>query len=336
MVVKSFFMSARSIRVRGVVQGVGFRPFVYRLARATSLAGWVLNGEEGVEIFLEGADSNLKSFVRRLQSELPPAASISELNVQPVDPQGLRDFVIRESQRREHPTVRISPDLPVCDACLAEMFDQRDRRYHYPYINCTNCGTRYTVILDLPYDRPYTTMRQWPLDAYCNAEYHDPSNRRFHAQPVACPACGPKFFLQIAGKTYKANDVIEKTAELLKNGSVVAVKGLGGYHLACDARNAQAVAAIRERKYRKEKPFAVMARDVSAIGTLVDLSPEGEELLTSVARPIVLARAKVELPGVAPDNSELGVMLPYTPLQHLLFAAGSPEILVMTSANRSS
>ncbi len=329
--------SACSIRVRGVVQGVGFRPFVYRLARANTLAGWVLNGEEGVEIFVEGAQPGLKAFVEDLKTQPPPAASIAEIEVRPTAPVGLNEFTIRESQRRERPTVRISPDLPVCDACLKELFDPSDTRYWYPYINCTNCGPRYTVILGLPYDRPNTTMQRWPLDKYCDAEYHDPGNRRFHAQPVACPECGPNYWLYSDAEIVHGNEAsIRKAAQLLNDGSILAMKGLGGYHLACDALNAAAVAALRERKYRKEKPFALMARDLEVARNLVELSDEAEVLLVSAARPIVLAPAKAELPGVAPDNNELGVMLPYTPLHHLLFAAGAPEILVMTSANRSS
>ncbi len=329
--------AARFIRVRGVVQGVGFRPFVYRLAHEHDLAGWVLNGEEGVEIQVEGPESSLQDFIQELKTQAPPAAVISEIEVQPVESAGPTGFVIRESQRREKPTVRISPDLPVCDPCLQELFDPTDRRYQYPYINCTNCGPRYTVILALPYDRPNTTMQQWPLDDYCEAEYHDPNNRRFHAQPVACPHCGPHYRLPVDEETTRGDaGVIRQTADLLNQGKVVAIKGLGGYHLACDAQNTSAVLALRERKYRKEKPFAVMVRDLAAARTVVELSAEAETLLTSVARPIVLAPANIDLPGVAPDNDELGVMLPYTPLQHLLFAAGAPGILVMTSANRSS
>ncbi len=183
--------SACSIRVRGVVQGVGFRPFVYRLACANTLNGWVLNAEEGVEIHLEGSQSGLEAFVRELKAQPPPAASIAQIDVQPAVPEGFHEFTIRESQRRQRPTVRISPDLPVCNDCLQELFDPANPRYLYPYINCTNCGPRYTVVQALPYDRPNTTMRQWPLDDYCAAEYSDPGNRRFHAQPVACPACGP-------------------------------------------------------------------------------------------------------------------------------------------------
>ncbi len=330
-------VSACSIRVRGVVQGVGFRPFVYRLARANTLAGWVLNGEEGVEIYLEGAEPGLQAFVQDLRTQPPAAASIAEIEIQSTLPVGLNEFTIRESQHQYRPTVRISPDLPVCDDCLKELFDPADRRHWYPYINCTNCGPRYTVVLGLPYDRPNTTMQHWPLDEYCDAEYHDPGNRRFHAQPVACGSCGPGYYLHsAAGDTHGSEACIRKAAQLLSQGSILAVKGLGGYHLACDARNALAVAALRERKYRKEKPFALMARDVNVVRTLVDLSEEGAGLLRSSARPIVLAPAKVFIAGVAPDNNELGVMLPYTPLHHLLFAAGAPDILVMTSANRSS
>ena len=319
------------------MQGVGFRPFVYRLAHAHRLNGWVLNGEEGVEIFIEGAEAGLKAFVCDLEAQPPPAASIAELDVQPADFTGFKEFTIRTSQRRDHPTVRISPDLPVCDDCLKELFDAADRRYWYPYINCTNCGPRYSVVLVLPYDRPNTTMKEWPLDDFCAGEYRDPANRRFHAQPVACPACGPEYFLHPhEGVRLESEASIRECAARLCAGKILAVKGLGGYHLACDARNPAAVAALRDRKYRKEKPFAIMVRDISVARTLVELSSEAETLLISIARPIVLARARIKLTGVAPDNDELGVMLPYTPLHHLLFVAGAPEVLVMTSANRSS
>ena len=319
------------------MQGVGFRPFVYRLARANTLNGWVLNAEEGVEIHLEGAETGLEAFVRDLKAQPPLAASIAEIDVQPAEPVGLREFTIRSSQRREQPTVRISPDLPVCEDCLTELFDPADQRYLYPYINCTNCGPRYTVVLGLPYDRRNTTMKDWLLDQHCAAEYSDPANRRFHAQPVACAACGPSYYLQPRDRTAREGEgSILHAAMLLTAGKILAVKGLGGYHLVCDARNPTAVTALRERKYRKEKPFALMVKNLEIARTLVELSSEAESLLTSIARPIVLAPAKTELSGVAPENNELGVMLPYTPLHHLLFAAGAPEVLVMTSANRSS
>lgn len=329
--------SACSIRVRGVVQGVGFRPFVYRLARANTLAGWVRNGEEGVEIHLEGTEPSLDAFVRALKTQAPPAANIAEVDISSTEPVGLEEFTIRISERRERPTVRISPDLAICNECLAELFDPADPRHRYPYVNCTNCGPRYSVVLRLPYDRCNTTMKRWPLDAYCEGEYHDPGNRRFHAQPVACPACGPNYVLQKRGEAVgRAEIAVATAAQLLRGGKIVAVKGLGGYHLACDARNASAVRALRERKFRKEKPFAIMVRDLDVAHSLVQLSEKAVELLTSVARPIVLAPAKVNLEGVAPDNAELGLMLPYTPLHHLLFAEGAPQALVMTSANRSS
>ncbi len=329
--------TARSIRISGIVQGVGFRPFVYRLARQHNITGWVRNGEEGVEIHAEGRDEALPAFLDQLRTHAPPAAQIAQIDIENAELSGFTDFTIRESEHGGHPTVRITPDLPICAACLKELFDPADRRFHYPYINCTDCGPRYTVVLALPYDRPNTTMKDWPLDSFCAEQYHDLANRRFHAQPVACPQCGPHYTLHYGDEMVRGDAAaVQKSVELLREGKIVAVKGLGGYHLACNARNAAGVNALRERKYRKEKPFAVMVKDVDAARAIVDVTAEVEALLTSVARPIVLAPAKLELPGVAPDNDELGVMLPYTPLHYLLFAAGAPEILVMTSANRSS
>jgi hydrogenase maturation protein HypF len=329
--------AARDIRVRGVVQGVGFRPYVYRLARSNSLSGWVSNGEDGVEIHLEGSEPALEEFVRSLKASQPPAANVTAVEVQSAQTVGLRDFAIRDSRSKGAPTVRISPDLPVCQACVSELIDPTNQRYRYPYINCTNCGPRYSVVRRLPYDRGNTTMEAWPLDDYCYRQYHDPADRRFHAQPVACPACGPHYRLQVGDETFQGDGVgIRETAKLLNAGAIVAVKGIGGYHLACDAGNALSVEVLRERKYRKEKPFALMVASIEAARDLVELSPEAELLLVSSARPIVLARAKLPMPGVAPENDDLGVMLPYAPLHYLLFAAGAPPVLVMTSANRSS
>jgi hydrogenase maturation protein HypF len=329
--------AACDIRVRGVVQGVGFRPFVFRLAKVNTLAGWVLNDEEGVEIHLEGAAPALRAFMSSLRTDRPQAAAITAIDVRGAQPEGLKDFTIRDSRITGHPTTRISPDLPVCGSCLEELFDPSNRRYRYPYINCTNCGPRHSVILSLPYDRDNTVMRHWPLDEYCLDQYSNPADRRFHAQPVACPACGPHYRLQVAGELVTGNEAaIARAVELLNAGAIVAVKGLGGYHLACDARNTPAVESLRSRKFRKEKPFASMVQSVESAHELVELSAEAQSLLTSAARPIVLARAKASFPGVAPENDDLGVMLPYTPLHHLLFAAGAPEVLVMTSANRSS
>ena len=329
--------SACDIRVRGVVQGVGFRPFVFRLAKANTLSGWVLNDEDGVAIHLEGAEPSLQAFVHSLRTNRPSAASITAIDVQTADPVGFKDFTIRDSRLAGRPSVRISPDLPVCNDCLEELFDPSNRRYRYPYINCTNCGPRYSVILSLPYDRGKTTMRHWPLDGYCAGQYSDPADRRFHAQPVACPACGPHYQLRVGDEIVVGDDAaIGRAVELLNAGAIIAVKGLGGYHLACDARNGAAVEALRARKYRKEKPFALMVETLELARALLELSPEAESLLSSPARPIVLGRAKVLFSSVSPENDDLGVMLPYAPLHHLLFDAGAPGVLVMTSANRSN
>ncbi len=345
---------AARVHVRGVVQGVGFRPFVFRLAQTHALAGWVLNGEDGVEIHLEGDTRALHAFVGALRAEPPPAAMITSIDVTSAQVECFEQFTIRNSERHDRPTVRVSPDLPVCEHCLRELFDANDPRVGYAYINCTNCGPRYTIIEDLPYDRALTTMRSWPMCARCAAQYDDPRDRRFHAQPVACADCGPRYTLRTSGPSAAAIDAdagaaagvapIRAAARLLAGGYIVAIKGIGGYHLACDATNATAVHALRERKFRKERPFALMARDLAAAREVIELADADVgahadaaiELLTSVARPIVLGRAKVTLAGVAPDNHDLGVMLPYAPLHHLLFAHGAPKLLVMTSANRSS
>ncbi|HEX3557172.1 MAG TPA: carbamoyltransferase HypF [Thermoanaerobaculia bacterium] len=325
--------AARRLRVHGVVQGVGFRPFVYRLARSHGLRGWVSNAGEGVLVHVEGEAPAVDRFVQDLQAQPPPASRIADVEIDAAESQGFAGFEIRDSAAgASAPTVRISPDLPVCASCLAELFSSTDRRRGYPYINCTDCGPRYSIVLSLPYDRPRTTMRDWPLCPRCATEYEDPADRRFHAQPVACPDCGPHFHLgEAAGEA-----AIREAARRLGAGEVLAVKGIGGYHLACDARNPAAVAALRERKFRKEKPFALMTRDLDTARRLIDLSPEAESLLTSLARPVVLAPARVVLAGAAPENGDLGVMLPYAPLHHLLFSHGAPDVLVMTSANRSS
>ncbi len=327
---------ARRLRVTGVVQGVGFRPFVYRLAIERSLTGWVLNDADGVEIHVEGDAALLEDFQNALVQGAPDAARIAKLESAADEKSGAATFEIRQSRRADAPTVRVCADLPVCDACLRELFDQADRRYRYPYINCTNCGPRYSIVLGLPYDRAQTTMREWPMCVLCRAEYENPLDRRFHAQPVACHQCGPSYVLERAGHFTRGHAAIVATAEMLRDGAIVAVKGIGGYHLACDARNPMAVEALRKRKYRKERPFAVMVRDGAAARELVEIDDDGEALLTSAPRPIVLAKAKAELFGVAPENDDLGILLAYAPVHHLLFAAGAPNVLVMTSANRSS
>lgn len=327
---------AARVRVRGIVQGVGFRPYVFRLARLHRLAGWVLNEGGGVEIHVEGDERAVDAFVDDLRANPPPAAHIAAIEILRDRVDALTGFEIRHSEPARQPTTRISPDLPICDACLREMFDAADPRARYPYINCTNCGPRFSLVRGLPYDRARTTMAAWPLCEYCAAEYQDPENRRFHAQPVACPACGPQYRLTGDGADRRGDDAIRQAATMLCEARILAIKGIGGYHLACDAANATAVGELRARKYRKEQAFALMVRDIATAERTVHLTDGARALLSSLARPIVLAQARDGLPGVAPDNRDLGVMLPYTPLHHLLFAAGAPGRLVMTSGNRSS
>ncbi len=324
------------IQIKGTVQGVGFRPFVFHLAHAHDLKGWVLNAGEGVEIWLEGKESKFKLFLKELKVNPPPAATITSLKVERVLPKGILDFTIRHSEQPGQITVQISPDLAVCDACLKEMRDPNNRRYQYPYINCTDCGPRYSIITALPYDRPHTTMKKWGLCKACQVEYNDSQDRRFHAQPVACYRCGPSYFLKENDVVTKGSTTIARAAKLLSIGKIVAIKGLGGYHLACDVLNPKSVKDLRERKFRKAKAFAVMVRDLETASSLVHLTKELREVLNSSARPIVLAKSKRFLEGIAPNNNNLGIMLAYTPLHHLLFDAGAPNILVLTSANRSS
>ena len=334
------------LRVRGVVQGVGFRPFIYRLARRFELGGWVLNDAQGVLIQASGVAEVLEAFKRAIRDEAPPAARVEEVIVEGVFEVGRSPdeeggaFVIAKSTRSGDISTLISPDLAVCRDCLAELFDPGDRRYHYPYITCTNCGPRYSIIEALPYDRPSTTMKAYPLCEECAREYRNPADRRFHAQPLACPECGPNYrYVSADGRSLaRGEEGIARAATALRRGRIVAVKGLGGYHLACDAGDEAAVQTLRRRKYRKEKPFALMARDLGVIEKHIILKQAARKLLESPARPIVLLpKADRTLPSsLAPENADLGVMLPYTPLHHLLFAAGAPPLLVMTSANRSS
>jgi hydrogenase maturation protein HypF len=328
--------SARRLRVCGVVQGVGFRPFVFRLAARHRLTGWVLNGTDGVDIHVEGPDDAIEAFARELVGGAPAAASIASVAAGPAAWSGCDAFEIRESARGAHPTAPISPDLPTCAACLAELFDPAGRRFGYPCINCASCGPRYSIIRSLPYDRPRTTMAAWPMCGDCRREYDDVSDRRFHAQPNACPACGPHYVLERGAHALIDADAIREAARLLSAGAIVGVKGIGGYHVACDATSRSAVRALRERKFRKERPFAIMVQDLDTARQLVDLQSGAELLLQSAARPIVVAPARIGLDEVAPDNGDLGVMLPYAPVHHLLFASGAPRAIVLTSGNRSS
>jgi hydrogenase maturation protein HypF len=329
-------VEARCLVVRGTVQGVGFRPFVARLADTHGLRGWVLNANRGVEIHVEGEPEAIDAFATAIRTDAPPAAKVVALDTLEATQTGVARFVIRQSEPRAIPTVPISPDLPVCEDCLAEMRDSAARRFEYPYINCTNCGPRFSVVTSLPYDRQRTTMAPWQLCPACRAAYLDPRDRRFHAEPVACGECGPEYRLIGVSEERSEHAAFSRTAALLRGGAIVAIKGIGGYHLCCDAENAAAVRLLRERKYRKSRPFAVMARDVAVARSLVHMDPATEDALTSNARPIVLAVARRSLPEVADNHRELGVMLPYAPIHHLLFGGGAPDVLVMTSGNRSS
>jgi hydrogenase maturation protein HypF len=334
----------RRIHVRGVVQGVGFRPFVYHLAQRHGLYGWVCNTSSGVDIEAEGAPQALDAFLRALVLEAPPLARIDAVDVRELPPNGDATFEIRHSQAQPGQFQPISPDVATCEACLAEVLNPANRRYRYPFTNCTHCGPRFTIIRDIPYDRPQTTMAVFAMCPECQAEYDDPANRRFHAQPNACPACGPHLALiPTSGKSLPSDlpdEPIEATRILLARGWIVAIKGLGGFHLACDARNEEAVQQLRTRKGRVGKPFALMARDLETVRCLCEVNDDEAKLLCGRERPIVLLRARPGngiAPSVAPRQRNLGIMLPYTPLHHLLLqpAPGIPDVLVMTSGNRS-
>ncbi len=329
------------IRIRGIVQGVGFRPFVYGLAVNNSLTGWVRNTSSGVEIEICGSSASVETFHRTLQNNPPPLARIDELVSEIVAPNGAEKFEILDSKPQPGEFIPVSPDMATCPDCRRELFDPTDRRYRYPFINCTNCGPRFTIIKDIPYDRPQTTMAPFIMCAACESEYHDPLNRRFHAQPVACPACGPHVWFRSGGERIAEGDnAIQTARRFLKEGKILAIKGLGGFHLACDASNAMAVIELRNRKKRSDKPFALMASSIDAIEKHCRIQPAEKKLLESPQSPIVLLERKPEsaiAPEVAPGQHTLGIMLPYTPLHLLLLEPepGYPDILVMTSGNIS-
>lgn len=330
--------SARQIDINGIVQGVGFRPFVYQLARRHGLTGRVANTAMGVTVHVEGQASEIDAFAQAVSDHAPPLAHITKISQQDRPLEGHTDFVIAASHGAPLRAALISPDVAICAECLGELFDPSDRRYRYPFINCTNCGPRYTIIEDIPYDRPKTAMRHFTMCARCQAEYDDPMNRRFHAQPNACPECGPRVALYDPQQQPVAgDDPIRQAAVLLSEGHIVAVKGLGGFHLAVDALNDAAVERLRQRKVRAEKPLAVMSADLDTIRTYAYLDEADAQLLTSMQRPIVLLPKRLPEKlafSVAPRNHYYGVMLPYTPLHYVLLESGFTA-LVMTSGNLS-
>ena len=325
--------------INGIVQGVGFRPFVFNLAHSCHMKGWVNNFSGGVHIDAEGTRENMESFIRRLREEAPPLSSIDTFRVESAVPIGYQDFKIKSSSSESAREAYISPDVAVCGDCLKEMNDPGNRRYRYPFINCTNCGPRFTISTGIPYDRANTTMRTFRMCEECAQEYQDPADRRFHAQPVACSECGPSLILlDSKGDRISGGGEIEKTIGFLTAGRVVAIKGLGGYHLACDAKNSEAVQEIRKRKNRDGKPFALMAKSMEVVSKYCFVNRKESEILQSVKRPIVLLDRKPDsdlaVDALSPDNGKLGIMLPYTPLHYLLFESDL-ELLVMTSGNRS-
>ena len=326
--------------VRGVVQGVGFRPFVYRLAQEEGLAGFIGNDTDGVTIEIEGAPSRVESFVSRLRAEAPPLARIDSVVARAASPLGEPGFRIVASEVLGRVSTGIPADAATCADCLRELLDPHDRRYRYPFLNCTNCGPRFTITRRIPYDRPQTSMAQFTMCAACQAEYDDPANRRFHAQPNACPVCGPHVWLVAADGTdiAVADAAVNSCIDRLAAGVIMAVKGIGGFHLSVDATNEAAVMRLRERKRRYGKPLAIMVRDLDAARSVCELDDAEIALLTTAARPIVLAPRRANsgiAEAVAPGIPWLGVFLPYAPLQHLLFADPRIRALVMTSANMS-
>lgn len=331
-------MIRRQFTINGIVQGVGFRPFIYNLAREIGLVGTVSNTSRGVLIEVQGEPTQIEDFTTRIEADAPPLSVIISVRHEDIELGKDSEFIIVPSEGDEEVATLISPDVAICPDCLRELFDPPDRRYHYPFINCTNCGPRYTIIENIPYDRPYTSMKHFPLCPDCKREYEDPEDRRFHAQPNACPVCGPHIWLaDKQGNEMRSDDPISETVELISAGKVLAIKGLGGFHLAVDARNVDAVAKLRRAKGRDEKPFAVMVRDLEVAKQLCVLDKQEERILKSIQAPILLATKIAEenlAPNIAPGSEQLGIMLPYTPLHHLLLNQDL-DVLVMTSANFS-
>ncbi|MPW39357.1 carbamoyltransferase HypF [Thermococcus sp. 101 C5] len=331
-------MKAYHIHVEGIVQGVGFRPFVYRIAHEHDLRGYVKNlGDAGVEIVVEGKEEKIKAFLRDLKEKAPPLARVERINVREIPFQGFDRFYIEKSSKGggEGDSV-IPPDVSICDDCLRELFDPTDKRYMYPFIVCTNCGPRFTIIEDLPYDRINTTMREFDMCDYCESEYRDPLNRRYHAEPVCCPVCGPSYRLYTNDGKEITGDPLKKAAELIDKGYIVAIKGIGGIHIACDATNEEVVKELRKRILRPQQPFAIMAKDLETVESFAIVSDVEREELTSYRKPIVALRKKEPFPLpeiLAPGLPTIGVMLPYAGTHYILFHYSKSPVYVMTSAN---
>ena len=331
-------MKAYQLHVQGIVQAVGFRPFVYRIAHEHNLRGYVKNlGDAGVEIVVEGLERDIDAFLRDLKSRHPPLARIEKIEKKEILPQGFDRFYIEKSSKGgSGGDSIIPPDIAICEDCLRELFDPTNKRYMYPFIVCTNCGPRFTIIKDLPYDRTNTTMRDFPMCDFCESEYRDPLNRRYHAEPVCCPVCGPSYRLYTNEGDEITGDPLRKAAELIDKGYIVAIKGIGGIHLACDATREDVVAELRRRTFRPQKPFAIMADSIETVRSFAHMSREEEEELTSYRRPIITLRKKEPSPlpeNLAPGLHTVGVMLPYAGTHYILFHWSKTKVYVMTSAN---
>ena len=335
----------KRIEVKGIVQGVGFRPFIYKLAHKFELTGFVSNNNNGVEIEVEGNPKSINDFISAVSIEAPPLAQVNKIIQVDAHPVNSPTFEIRKSASTIGNKTFISPDVSICDDCREELFNKNDRRYLYPFINCTNCGPRFTIIENIPYDRDYTTMQKFEMCNDCKTEYENPLDRRFHAQPNACPKCGPNVWLEYLNNKTEKDNSIEKIVEFLLRGKIAAIKGLGGFHLAVDANSEDAVNRLRERKNREAKPLAIMVPDIKTVEKIVALDEKEKSLLQSIERPIVLLNKKDEhslVGNIAPANKRLGIMLPYTPLHYVLLELFKDRIandkipaLVMTSANLS-
>ncbi len=327
-----------NVQVEGIVQGVGFRPYVFTIARQSDLSGWVLNNARGVEIEIEGEDGLVSKFLEKLEQYPPPLCRIHSVQSKEIPVREEKTFYIRESRQPGTRLPLISPDTDVCEDCLKELFDPSDRRYRYPFINCTNCGPRFTIIKDIPYDRDKTTMHVFEMCSVCKSEYDDPLNRRFHAQPIGCWQCGPGLtLLNASGQQVEADDPIRETIKLLQQDKIIAVKGLGGFHLSVDATSEKAVLKLRTKKHREEKPFALMVADIEKARQICFVSSHEEKMLACSSKPIVLLNKKPQnfiAESVAPGNNFFGIMLPSTPVQHLILR-DSFDALVMTSGNIS-
>ena len=326
-------MPTKKIKINGIVQGVGFRPFVYRTAIEQKLAGFVINSSNGVEIIVSGEKKSIELFIEIIKNENPPASEIKYFSVENIPQRDFLEFKIKKSEQKIGTTL-LSPDLAVCEDCVKEMFDKNDKRYIYPFINCTNCGPRFSIIENTPYDRPMTSMKDFEMCDYCNNEYVNPLNRRFHAQPIACSDCGPEFeLLDKSLNKISTNNPIKKTIKLLKNGKIIAIKGIGGFHLACDATNSGTIKKLRELKTRPYKPFAIMCREKD-LSTIVELNDKNLKTIKSVQAPILILKKKRSILSefIAPNNPNIGVFIPYAPIHYLLFS-DELKYLVMTSGN---